>query len=132
MLLYINPIAHTHMNTNCSMAQMSQVKYGYGVFANTRTYKTRVSRENAKLFKDIMPTHMERMFMFYNTRKGHMFIACVQPADSPVWRFLTTFSEQIQANDLRKKIVKKEAIIRKKEHELNNLRSTLFAVELPF
>ena len=111
------------MKTTIALKDIRGIKYGYGYIGNKRTFKTRLSASNSAMFLEMMPASLEKHFMFYTTRKGHMFVACIESHDMiGLWSFIERVTESIRLNDVKTKIAKKQAIIARKLEEITDLR----------
>lgn len=110
------------MRTTIALKDMKGIKYGYGHIGNKRTYKTRLSPTNSAMFFEMMPASLEKHFMFYTTRKGYMFVACIESHEMMgLWSFIERVSFAIKRNVVKAKMAKKQAIIDKKAQEIKNL-----------
>lgn len=113
------------MNTNSTFAAIRTIKYGYNVIANCRTYKTRLTANNADIFFSTITESNKKHVSVFRTNKGYCFIAIVAHYAESIWDDLAFFHGILHNNKLRAKAAKKQAIAAKKLAEANAILAWL-------
>lgn len=103
--------------SNCTLASLNGIKYGFGSIGITRTYKTRLTRANAEMFMENIHSSHHELFNFYHTRKGHVILALVCHYGHHVWNELHYAQAVLARAALKAKADKKIAIAEKKMAE---------------
>ena len=105
--------------SNCTLASLNGIKYGFGAIGITRTYKTRLTRANAEMFMQNIHSSHHELFNFYHTKKGHVILALVCHYGHQVWEELYYAQAVLAKIALKAKADKKIAIANKKLAEAN-------------
>jgi len=111
--------------TNSTFAAIRSIKYGYNVIANCRTYKTRLTADNAAIFFSTITDSNKKHVSVFRTKKGHCFIAIVAHYAESIWDDLAFFHGTLHTNKLRAKAAKKQAIAAKKLAEADAILAWL-------
>ena len=117
------------MNTNSTFNAIRSIKYGYNVIANCRTYKTRLTADNADIFFSTITESNKKHVSVCRTIKGHCFIAVVAHYADSIWDDLAFFHGTMSNNKLRAKATKKLAIAQRKTDEAKAILAWLPPVE---
>lgn len=113
------------MMTNSSFNAIRSIRYGYSVIANCRTYKTRLTADNADIFFSTITESNKKHVSVFRTVKGYCFIAVVAHYADSIWDDLAFFHGTMSNNKLRAKATKKLAIAQRKTDEANAILAWL-------
>lgn len=92
------------MQTNCTMAQLTPIKFGYGFIGNQKSMKMRFKINRATAIFRRLPAHFHQHLSVYINIKGeHVIIACVAHATSHIWFALEQAIRLSEADVLKEK-----------------------------
>lgn len=90
------------METNCTVQQMQNIRFGYAFLGNHRTMKLRFKYNMASFIMQRLPKHFHnQMQVFVKMNRDYVTLACVAHQQSAIWPALEIAIKLAKVDELR-------------------------------